>query len=337
MTKAEDFQGDQLVNARRKGLFWVSVNLFLITLMAVLVASSEWGRDQLLPILRQADLLWLFLGWVCMNLAVFVLGFRWRALLPQNSNVSGSFLGTALSAALLLNYAIPGPFGEIAAAWFVHKRSGMPITTALVAGTTARLVGLLSAAIGAVALWPLIDVQLPNTYQPIFSFLVLGMALCCLILGLIIVLPHRFLPPVRDPESETKGRRLINDVLEALVSSSRLGVRAYSKAFAWSIFGHVLAGIGVYTVLYSLYGSLDVGGVFFSYLTMTCSSAFAFLVPGSQWPWDAVMGTLLGSTTHLELFAAATAAIALRLTQLAMMGVGLIALQVLLLKNSPSE
>lgn len=337
MTKSEDFQGDQLVKARRKGLFWVCVNFFLITLMAFLVASSDWGREQLLPILRQADLFWLFVGWLCMNLAVFVLGFRWRALLPQQSNVSGSFLGTALSAALLLNYAIPGPFGELAAAWFVHKRSGMPITTALVAGTTARLVGLLSAAVGAVALWPLVDVQLPNTYQPIFSLLVFGMAFCCFILGLLIVLPHRFLPPVRNLGSETKGRRLINDVLEALVSSSQLGMMAYLKALAWSLCGHALAGIGVYTVLYSLYGALDVGGVLFSYLTMTCSSAFAFLVPGSQWPWDAVMGTLLGSTTHLEIFSAATAAIALRLTQLAMMGVGLIALQVLLLKNKPSD
>ena len=94
--------------------------------------------------------------------------------------------------------------------------------------------------------------------------------------------------------------------------------------------GHVLAALGVYGVLYALFGGLDGVGVVFSYLTMTCSSAFAFLVPGSQWPWDAVMATMLGSTTALAVLSAGTAALVLRGAQLAMMGVGVVALQILM-------
>ena len=68
----------------------------------------------------------------------------------------------------------------------------------------------------------------------------------------------------------------------------------------------------------------------FNLLDLLCSSAFAFLVPGSQWPWDAVMATMLGSTTALAVLSAGTAALVLRGAQLAMMGVGVVALQILM-------
>ena len=164
--------------ARRKGLFWALVNITVIAAVIIGVTRSDWGTTELWPALQNAQWVWLFLGWVLMNLAVFVLGHRWHALLPKSNAVSGSFLGVALSAALLLNYAIPGPFGELAAAWFVSKRSDLSVTQALVAGSTARLIGLLSAAVGAVCLWPLVTLELAPEYSPIFQSLVVGWRQC---------------------------------------------------------------------------------------------------------------------------------------------------------------
>lgn len=315
--------------AKRKGLFWLVFNLVLIALLLGVISQSEWGEQRILPILKEAKIPWLVTGWLCMNLAIFVLGFRWRALLPTDARVSGAFLGVALSAALLLNYAIPGPFGELAASWFVSKRSDLSVTQALVAGTTARLLGLLSAAMAAVAFWPMVSLDLPTDYAPLFHLLVAGMALCGLFLVVLVLLPKMFLGHVKS-ENPGKGRKVLIGVLEALDESSKLGLPAYSKAFFWSIIGHVLAAIGVYLVVYSIYGEIDWVGASFSYLTMTCSSAFAFLIPGSQWPWDAVMATMLGSTTQLSALSAATSAVVLRLTQLAMMVVGMVALQFLM-------
>ena len=324
-----EFNPSTVHQARRKGLFWAALNLILIAGIIFGVAQSRWGKDELWPILKTADLAWLFVGWALMNAAVFVLGYRWRALLPKAAPIQGSFLGVALSAALLLNYAIPGPFGELAAAWFASKRSGIQLTQVLVAGTTARLVGLLSAAVGAVALWSMVTLTLPLEYEAIFQALVIGMLLCSLLLAALIVLPERFLSMVQS-DSPSKGKAVLINILTALDDCRRLGSEAYLKAFFWSVMGHLLAGLGVYCVLYALFGGLDSMGVFFSYLTMTCSSAFAFLVPGSQWPWDAVMATMLGSTTELSALNAATAALVLRGAQLAMMGVGVVALQVLM-------
>lgn len=320
--------------ARRKGLFWALVNITVITAVIIGVTRSDWGTTELWPALQNAQWVWLFLGWVLMNLAVFVLGHRWHALLPKSSAVSGSFLGVALSAALLLNYAIPGPFGELAAAWFVSKRSDLSVTQALVAGSTARLIGLLSAAVGAVCLWPLVTLELAPEYSPIFQVLVVGMAACSVLLAALIVLPNRFLNAV-GTDSPSKGRLVLINILEALVACRQLGPMAYMKATFWSVIGHVLAALGVYAVLFAVFGGLDEMGVVFAYLTMTCSSAFAFLVPGSQWPWDAVMATMLGSTTDLSALSAGTAALLLRMAQLAMMGVGVCALQVVM--RSPKE
>lgn len=326
---SQEFRPSDVNQARRKGLFWLLINLIIIISLIVVLSQSEWGAAQLLPVLREAQFIWLIGGWVCMNLAIFVLGYRWRALLPSEVNVSGSFLGVALSAALLLNYAIPGPFGELVAAWFVSQRGRVGVTQALVAGTTARLLGLLSAAVVAVGLWPFVSLELPPGYAPLFQGLVLCMAACCVVLAALIILPKRFLAYVQN-DAPSKGRKLVIDILTSLMTSANLGIGSYIRALIWSLTGHLLAGIGVYCVLYAIYGDLDIVGVAFSYLTMTCSSAFAFLVPGSQWPWDAVMATLLGSTTKLLTFEAVAGAVVLRIAQLAMMGVGVIALQVLM-------
>ena len=328
-TSTEELSEHAVHQARRKGLFWVTINLAVISAVFIGLTQSNLGYDELWPTLRGAHWGWLFTGWALMNLAVFVLGYRWHALLPKSSSISGSFLGVALSAALLLNYAIPGPFGELAAAWFVSKRSKLSVTQALVAGSTARLIGLLSAAVGAVCLWPLVTIELDPQYTPIFQVLVGGMAACSLLLGALILLPSWFLNAVKT-EDPSKGKSVLINILEALLACRQLGPMAYLKATFWSVVGHVLAALGVYAVVYAVFGGIDGMGVVFSYLTMTCSSAFAFLVPGSQWPWDAVMATMLGSTTDLSALRAGTAALLLRVAQLAMMGVGVCALQVLM-------
>ena len=90
---------------------------------------------------------------------MWILGLRWRVLL-SNTNASRSFFGASLSAGLLINYALPGPMGEIMGGWLLKREDNTPIVTGLTASTLGLLIGLFTAAIGSVILWWWVDIEL---------------------------------------------------------------------------------------------------------------------------------------------------------------------------------
>ena len=101
----------ELPGLARKGLAWVCFSLLAVAALFWGASELPGTREAVLPLLEGARWGWIGLGWVFMCAALWALGHRWKSLLPPTS-VPGWLLGAALCAALLLNYALPGPFGE---------------------------------------------------------------------------------------------------------------------------------------------------------------------------------------------------------------------------------
>ena len=78
---------------------------------------------------------------------MWILGLRWRSLLADTT-ASRTFFGASLSAGLLINYALPGPMGEVMGGWLLKREDNTPIVIGLTASTLARLIGLFTAAMG---------------------------------------------------------------------------------------------------------------------------------------------------------------------------------------------
>jgi uncharacterized membrane protein YbhN (UPF0104 family) len=254
-------------------------------------------------------------GWLFMVLAIYILGFRWKALLPNNPTISGHFLGRCLSAGLLLNYAIPGPFGEMVGAYFVNKRSQIPISEALAAAVVSRIIGLFTAALGGVGCYIILPPMklLPQVLH-VLMFGILGGAV---FLILILLVPQKL-------------ANVKNKTVQGLIDASRqisiVPKYNFLQAFLWSVLGHLFAFVGVYLSLDAITESPSTLGILFSYLTSTCCGVVAFLFPGSQFAWDAIFTSLLVLSTKYNFTQASIGVVVLRLEQILVMLFGVIPL-----------
>ena len=287
----------------------------LVILLMLLFEYTEIQRD-FHESLTIANWLQLILGWIFMVLAIYILGFRWRVLLGESkSNLSSLFLGSCLSAGLLLNYAIPGPFGEVVGSYFVSKKYEIPMARSLAAMLFARVLGLFTSAVGAFACYLLLPKIQIASY--VVHILMYGILVGALVLVFILFVPQR-LPQVNN--------KMIQSMINASVDLSKLPKKNFSLALFWSVIGHIFAFGGVYISLDSLGESPSTIGVFFSYLTSTCCGVIAFLFPGSQFTWDAIFASLLVVSTNYTIAQAGVGVIVLRIEQIALMLVGAVPL-----------
>ena len=287
----------------------------LVILLMLLFEYTEIQRD-FHESLTIANWIQLILGWIFMVLAIYILGFRWKVLLSESkSNVSSLFLGSCLSAGLLLNYAIPGPFGEVVGSYFVSKKYEIPMARSLAAMLIARVLGLFTSAVGAFICYLLLPKIQIASY--VVNILMYGILVGALVLVFILFVPQR-LPQVKN--------KMIQSMINASVDLSKLPKKNFSLALFWSVIGHVLAFGGVYISLDSLGESPSTIGVFFSYLTSTCCGVIAFLFPGSQFTWDAIFASLLVVSTNYTIAQAGVGVIVLRIEQIALMLVGAVPL-----------
>lgn len=295
--------------------YGIGTVVVLILLLMLIFEYTEIQSDfhQSLSI---ANWLQLVLGWIFMVLAIYILGFRWKVLLGESkTNVSSVFLGSCLSAGLLLNYAIPGPFGEIVGSYFVSKKYDVPMARSLAAMLIARVLGLFTSAVGAFLCYLLLPKIQIAPY--VVHILMYGILSGALVLIFILFVPQR-LPQVNN--------QMIQSMINASVDLSKLPKRNFSMALFWSVAGHILAFGGVYISLDSLGESPSILGVSFSYLTSTCCGVIAFLFPGSQFTWDAIFASLLVVSTNYTIPQAGVGVIVLRIEQIALMLAGAVPL-----------
>lgn len=315
----------------KKGFLWSVGSILSITVLGFFLLQQDWISSEIWFSIQQSNLGLLSFGWFLMCFAIFILGYRWKALLPETAGISGVFLGTSLGGALLLNYAIPGPFGELVAGWMLKRRYGTSIAAGLTAGGVARLLGLLTAALGTLGLWFFVELSLAETRFLLWG-LVLGISLGTGLLLALFFLPEKMLSLLRNNDS--KPTLLLKNFLNSIISCTQNGITPLLKASGWSIIGHGIAFLGIWFSLQAILPTASMIGVLFTYLAGTCCGAIAFLIPGSQLAWDAIFAGLLASSTQYSVQEAAMLTGVLRIEQLGMMMVGGIGLSVLLFQDS---
>ena len=292
----------------RKTVLWSLGIMVFIILLVFNISAENWQLS-----LNAIDWMKLFTGWLFMLSTMWVLGLRWKSLLPH-STASRGFFAAGLSGGLLINYALPGPMGEIMGGWLLKREDGTPILEGLTASTIARLLGLLVAACGAVALWFFVDITDPRALV-LLQVLLIGIG-CG---GILLILLHIYAEPFANWTRTKAEGHPIRTIGQAFEMTHTLSFFGLLWATLHSIVGHLLAGLGVWISLSAMGATPDFIDIFFVYLVGTCCGTVAFLFPGSQFTWDAIFMGLLISVANYSMPDAALVTGILRLEQLAMM------------------
>lgn len=305
-----------------KGLLSMLLIIGLITLVAHRIFQEDWTLS-----IHTVHWPKLILGWIFMVGTMGILGLRWRILLPE-TKASRSFFAAALSSGLLINYALPGPMGEVMGAWLLQKEDKTPLSTGLTSSMLARLIGLLTAAIGTVCLWPFVTVKIEQA-ELILQILILGIGMGGLVLIVLFNAADRFY----EWSLQKDDTHPIRQVSAAFLSITKLSWSRIAQAFVYSALGHTTAFIGVWFSLQALGSDPTAIDIAFAYLVGTCCGTVAFLFPGSQFTWDAIFIGLLTSTAGYNLAQATGGVAVLRIEQIAMMLFGALPLVWLLWKQ----
>jgi uncharacterized protein (TIRG00374 family) len=292
----------------RKASLWMVGVIVFLGLLSYNLQQENWS----IPF-ESIDWILLLTGWGFMVGTMWILGLRWRALLADTT-ASRTFFGASLSAGLLINYALPGPMGEIMGGWLLKREDNTPIVTGLTASTLARLIGLFTAAIGSILLWWWVDIDLPMA-KVALQTLIVGIGFGGFLLILLCLQADIIAERVHNKDTYHPLKLISGAVLQI----RRLSVVQLVQALTFSAIGHGTAFIGVWLSLMAIGGTPSPTDIAFVYLVGTCCGTVAFLFPGSQFTWDAIFIGLLISTAGYDPASATIATGVLRIAQIAMM------------------
>ena len=322
---------------RNKGLVLLLVSIALI--IGLFVGLDAFDVVDVWTPLKNSNPIFVILSTLSMSLAFWGMGCRWRALMPCNPDSLS--LSAIVCAGLLLNYAAPGPMGELAAAYLASKRFPLSLSQALASGVVARLVGLISAALIGAVVW----LCLPLSIAPKLTFVIQITAGFALLLGLgllsIIVCSKYWihLSQKIQPVEATHSffSKLLHKAGSAIASlcTDTVSIKddpnaSYLRALAWSLFSHSCVILGIILLTYAFQSPFSFWGIVFTYSVTTAGAVLLFALPGSYLGWDALfLGLLLSTTPIQESHAVAIVAI-VRIQQLGYMLLGGMSLHYLL-------
>lgn len=304
----DDTIKDTVYNGVRKATLWMLGICIALGILSYSLQQENWS----IPI-QSIDWSLLLLGWVFMVGTMWILGLRWRVLL-SNTTAPRSFFGASLSAGLLINYALPGPMGEIMGGWLLKREDGTDIIVGLTASALARLLGLFTAAVGSIVLWWWVRIDIPLAKDAL-QFLILGIGCGGILLILLSLNAEKLFEKVQD-KAENHPLRL---VAASMLQVRQLNFVQIILALGYSALGHGTAFLGVWLSLLAIGGTPNAIDIAFIYLVGTCCGTVAFLFPGSQLTWDAIFIGLLISAGGYDTGSATIATGILRIEQLAMM------------------
>lgn len=315
--------------------------LGVVVVAAVAVSRFDMEGDSVETLLTQAAWGPLAAGMMVMTTAFVCMGFRWRALMPAGTKASPMGLTAMVCAGLLLNYAVPGPMGELGAAWFAHRRYKLPMSDSLASGVAARVIGLATASGIALIVWLAVDLPVPESYDNVVAVAAALTGFGGVALSWLAAKPEwwkrtarQLLKPFRGTgrvgQITDKIDRGVSSLADALGRVATRGWRAYATAAGWACLGHVTVVTGIWVVSGSLGVQPDPAGMVFTYCLTTAGAVALFALPGSQVGWDAMFGVLLVGTAGLEPGPAVALALVVRLQQLSVLLLGAVALGYLL-------
>lgn len=321
------------------------LGLVVVAVVAWLVARAM--DEDLGAVLARAHPGWLVVAWIAMTNAYVTVSGRWRALMPPEHRPSLGGLTAIQCSGLLLNYAVPGPVGELGAAWLAQRRYGVPLPDGLATALTGRVIGLVSAAVLALVVWAAFDLPISQDLQaPVGAVaVVMGVggaagvwvALRPALAGRLV---HAVLGRVTGPgllgRAAAAMDRIATSLVDALGAVARRGWLAWTTAIAWSLFAHASVALGIGLAAWSLGAEPSAPGVLFTYTAVTAATVLLYAAPGSQVAWDAMLAGLLVASAGLDVADALAVAVIVRVQQISVMAVGAGAL-VWLLRGSDTE
>lgn len=276
-----------------------------------------------------------------MSAGMVFVALRWRALIPGGAQLPAVGLTGIVCAGLLLNYALPGPVGEVAAAAMVARRYGVPGPLALAGSVHGRLVGLSSAGVLAGLSYTFGELPVPPEYQGLVGLAALGIGAGAVALGVLSARP-RWLSALSaatlgrlagGPSALSRGcaglDQLAQQVAQGLHQVGRLGPRAYAEATLWAMGAHLCVAVGLSGGAWALGLDPALPGVVFTYCAATAAVVVLFAVPGAQLGWDALFATLFAATCGVSLADAVLVVAMVRAQQLLLLLLGALSLAVL--------
>lgn len=324
------FQAPDTARALRAGLFSGVLGLGLVVLVTVAVGRAHIDGEALRAIADRTQFSLMVASLGVMSVAFIFLGMRWRTLFPVRNRPSGFGLSAILCAGLLLNSALPGPVGELGAAWFAHKRYRVSLGMSLASGMGARIIGMIVAALAALLCFLWSNPPVPDAYRS--GIEVTAIMVGAMGVGLLFVIVKPAL--LADCSALTLGkfnrfRRLhqtVEEASKALATLRHQGVAPFVRCVAWSLVAHGTVLSGIFIAAWSLGAQPDPAGLLFTYTTTTAAVIVMFALPGSQVGWDAIFLALLTTTAGLSMPDALAVAIVVRVQQLCIMCLGALAL-----------
>ena len=316
-----------------RGLASSASGLLVVVAVLVLVSRSDLGTDSVGALWARAQVGPIVLASVLMSAAFLFMGLRWRALMPPGHRPPAAGLTLLLLAGLLLNYALPGPMGDLAASWFAHRRYKVPLADSLASGIVARLIGLITAAMLALGVWLFAAPPVPEGYERWVGAAAVLVGLGGVALAAAAAFPRPWAAlSERVLERLAQHRRLerparraiigLGKLAEALAAVATRGWRAYLRAGLWALAGHltVTTGIAWAAAAFGVRG--DPAGLLFTYTLSTAGAVLMFAFPGSQLSWDAGFTALLVGACGLRLTDALAVATLVRLQQVVLQALG---------------
>lgn len=302
-----------------------------MVLLLVVVFQTDVGAEAVTSLWSRLSLVRILTAFSVMTAGFAFLALRWRSLLPgDNRNIGIGGLTSILLVGTLMNYALPGPVGELAAAAMASRRYGVTAEVALAAGLHARFVGL--GVAGSVALLLLVVADMPVTpeYFPWIATATVVIACGVIVLTLlssrpamlaslsrVFVAPFSILAPLHQS---------LLRFADALGLVGRVGLRRYALASLWAFCGHGCVIGGIMIAASGLGAEPAAAGLAFTYTVATAGAVVLYAFPGSQVGWDGMFCALLVTTTGVSMPDALAMTLVVRIQQLLVVCLGALVL-----------
>lgn len=314
----------------RRGLLTAGMILLSILVVVLVLDQTDIGAAEVADLWARASPAYLSAALVVMTGGMVFLAFRWRSLMTEPEKVQVLPTTVILVIGTMLNFVVPGPVGEFAAAAMAGRRFGIAPEMAFAASVHARFLGLTVAGVLAALAFLLGDVPVPpeiHTMALVASVAMgvgglglLGLSMYPEVLSRISELTLARLPLLR------RLHPMVMRLASALASIGRLGPARYLKAGLWAMTGHicVISGIGLAAV--GLGASPNVGGLVFTYAMATAGAVALIAFPGGQIAWDALFCSLLVGSAGVTLPDAVGVTLVARVQQTLLIALGALAL-----------
>jgi hypothetical protein len=274
--------------AIRRASWMLGATLLVGLLAALALWRMEAGREALRSLWERSDPAGVLLGVAVITLATPIAALRWRCLLPPAVKAPGSLWNLTLiqCVAVLFNYALPGPVGELAAAGLVSRRYPVSVAEALMAQLVVRLLGLGAAAVIAALIFLLAPLPLPEGARQVAQAALLARVAAPLETrpGLVGRLSGRL-------------RGVADQLLDALATIGERGPGPLLRATLWTFVGHTVSPTGVFIAAWAMGMKASWAGVVFTNAFVIVGALALFLFPGSQLGWDAMYLTVFAGST----------------------------------------